>query len=107
MLTSSPKISYLTNNDFFQLKLPQNDEKVGQSYFSADFSSFRDSLRRSLPKCFQKQDLLCIEVDMSLGVNNFGNSGAMKLIFFSKCFKFNANSINEKKKCSKSLQFFR
>ena len=40
--------------------MAQNDEKVGQKYFSADFKSFWDSLTRSLPKGFQKQALLCI-----------------------------------------------
>ena len=41
VLTSSPKISDLTKNDFFPLNLAQNDEKVGQRYFSTDFSSFQ------------------------------------------------------------------
>ena len=44
MLTSSPKISDLTRNHFFKLNLAQSDENVGQKCFSADFSSFWDSL---------------------------------------------------------------
>ena len=54
--------------------MAQNDEKVGKRYLSADFSSFKDPLAPSLPKCFQKQDLSCIEVNAYLGVNNLGNT---------------------------------
>ena len=35
-----------------------------------------------MPKSFQKQDLSCIELNASLGVNNLGNTLAMKLFFF-------------------------
>ena len=38
-------------------------------------------LTRSLPKGSQKQDLLCVQVKTSLGVNNFRNTGAIRLIF--------------------------
>ena len=40
--SSSPKISDLIENNFFELNLVQNEEKVGQKYFSADFTSFWD-----------------------------------------------------------------
>ena len=40
VLTSSPKISDLTKNDFCKLNLAENDENVGQKSFSAGFSSF-------------------------------------------------------------------
>ena len=36
--------------------------------------SFWDSLTRSLPESFQKQELLCIKVSTFFGVNNFRNS---------------------------------
>ena len=64
----------LTKNDFFKLILAQNDENVRQTSFSADFSSFRDSSTRWLPKGFQKQDISCDSVVMSFGVNNFRNT---------------------------------
>ena len=47
--TSSLKISDLTKNDSFELNLAQNDKKVGQKYFSADFTSFWDSLTHFSP----------------------------------------------------------
>ena len=40
VLTSSPKISDLTKNDFCKLNLAENDENVVQKSFSAGFSSF-------------------------------------------------------------------
>ena len=46
VLTSSPKISDLTKNDFCKLNLAENDENVGQKSFSAGFSSFQDLLAR-------------------------------------------------------------
>ena len=53
--------------------MPENDEKVGEKYFSGDFSSFWNSLTRSLPKGFQKQALLSVKVGTSFGFNNFRN----------------------------------
>ena len=56
---------------------------------------FRVILTRSLPKGFEKQDLLCIWVSMSFRVNNFRNTQDMRLIFFfffSKCSKFKVDS---------------
>ena len=57
VLTRSAKISYLIQKNFFKLNLAQNEEKIGQECFSADFRSFRDSLTASLPEDFQKQSL--------------------------------------------------
>ena len=62
--------------------MAQNDEKVGSRYFSADFSSSRESLTRSLAQSFHKEDPSCIEVNASLGVTNLGNNWPMKLFFF-------------------------
>ena len=39
-MLASPKTSDLTKNDFFELNLAQNDEKVGWTSFSGDFNSF-------------------------------------------------------------------
>ena len=45
MLTSSPN-SDLTKKDFFKLNFTRNDENIGQNCFTADFSSFEESLTR-------------------------------------------------------------
>ena len=82
MLTISPKISDLIKENLFQVNLTQNDVKVGQKYFSADFTSFWDLLTGSLSKGFQKQALLSILISTSFGVNNFRNTLPMELIFF-------------------------
>ena len=62
--------------------MAQNEEKVRYKYFSADFRSFWYSLRRSLPKSFQKEALFIIYIKTSSGVNNFRNTWPMILIFF-------------------------
>ena len=49
---------------------------------------------RWLPKVFQKQDLLCVSVTTSFGVNNFRNTEAMRFIFFlQNVFRFVDNCI--------------
>ena len=50
-------MSDLTITKISELKLAKNDEKVEKKYFSADVSSFRYSLTRSLPKGFEEPDL--------------------------------------------------
>ena len=40
MLSRSPKISYLIENNVSQLNRAQNEEKVPQKHFFADFRSF-------------------------------------------------------------------
>ena len=47
--------------------------KMMKRCFSADFSSFRDTVTIWLPKGFQKQGLLCVSVTTSFRVNNFRN----------------------------------
>ena len=79
-------MSDMTKNNFFQRKMTQTDEKVGEKCFPSDFSGFRASLTRSLPKSFQKQDLLCMLVRTAWGVNNFRNTSAMRLNLFFKMF---------------------
>ena len=107
VLSSSPKISYLIKNNFFQLNLAQNDEEVGWRYLSADFRSFCDSLTRSLPKAFQKQALLWTSRSTSFAVNNLRNPWPITLIFFSDHWKFNIDSNNVKRDRTKHLLFFR
>ena len=43
VLTHSPKISYLTKNDFFLLNVVQTDKKIEQMCFSAGSSCLWDS----------------------------------------------------------------
>ena len=91
MLSSSPKFSDLIKKNIFKLNLAQNDEKVAQKYFSADFRSFWDSLSRSVQKACQKEALLCIKISTSFGVNHFRNTALMGLILFSEHSKFHVD----------------
>ena len=54
-----------------------------------------------LPCCFSKdplkRDFLDIDLTTFFGVRNFGNTSAMRVIFFSKCSKFELDFKNEKK----------
>ena len=59
MLTSSPKISDMTENDFFSLSLAHNDEKVGEKLFFR-FQQFVGLMNTLTTEGFQKQDLWCI-----------------------------------------------
>ena len=54
-------------------------------------------LTRWLLKGFQKQDLLCVSVTTSFGVNNFRNTYTMRFNSFLKCSKFDLNSKNAKR----------
>ena len=56
-----------------------------------------------------KRDFLHNYVTTFLGVRNFGNTSAVRVIFLSKCSKFHLNFKNakkkKKKKCQKAFSF--
>ena len=52
-----------------------------------------------------KRDFLGIDLSMFLGVRNFGNTAAMKVIFFWKCSKFKLDLKNEEKNWQKAFYF--
>ena len=73
-----------------------------QKCFCADFTGFWETLTCSQPKDFLKQDLLCISITTSFGVNNLRNILAMRFNFVSNLKpKFNVGPINAKKKKKK------
>ena len=92
MLTSIPKISDLTKNNFVKLNLAQNDEKVRSKYFSASFRSFGVKLTCSLPKGFQKEALPFIKLSIYFGFNNFRNASPMRPYFFFRNWKFHVET---------------
>ena len=50
-------------------------------------------------------DFLDIDLTTFFGVRNFGNTSAMRVIFFSKCSKFELDFKNEKKNQKKLFVF--
>ena len=61
------------------------------------------------PCCFPKdpfkQDFLDIDVTMFFGVRNFGNTSAMRVIFFLKMFQIYTRFVKCRKKFTKSFFF--
>ena len=60
-----------------------------------------NNVRAHSPCCFLsdplKRDFLGIDLTIFLGVRNFGNTSAMRVIFFGKCSKLKVDFKNEKK----------
>ena len=72
--------------------MTQNDDEVGNNFFSADFSNFWDSLTLSLRKGFHKQKLFNSYVTAFFILSSFRNTYVMGLISDWKCSKFNVDS---------------
>ena len=53
-----------------------------------------------------KQDFLDISLTTSFGVRNFGNTEAMRFIFFKKCSRIDVHFKNPKKKKNLRKNFF-
>ena len=62
-----------------------------------------------LPCCFSthppKREFLGIDLTMLFGVKNFGNTSALRFMFFSKCYKFKLNLKNKEKNWEKVSSF--
>ena len=74
MLTNSLKLSDITKADIFQLYFTQSDEKIGQKWWSVDFSSVLDPLARLLYSGALEWGFLDNFLTTFLGVRNFGNT---------------------------------
>ena len=86
-LTKSLKISDTTKTKFFELKSFQSDKKIWQNYCREVFSSLSDFLTSWLSITILTEGFLAIYVTTLLAVYNFGNTSAIKAIFFFKMFK--------------------
>ena len=98
VLTKSPKISNVIKRDIFQLNFGQSDETIFWKCCRADFSSVWDPLTCWLSKGVLKRGVLDIYLTTSLEVSNFGNTSAMRLIFFFKLLKIWCRFQNWRKK---------
>ena len=83
VVLNGPKISHLTKTDLCWV-----NGKLRWKCCRGDFSIICQPWKRWLTKGVLKQELSGIQVTIFLGVNNFQNISAIKVIFFSKCAKF-------------------
>ena len=88
VLTNGRKILHITNRDFFHLNCLWN------------------RLPCSLSKGLLKQGFLDTSPTRSFAVPNFGNTKAMRVIFFWNCSKFNLDFRSAEKKWLKIFSFF-
>ena len=93
-LTNSPTILHVTQRDFFRQNILHRTNKYVVQL----------CLPCYLEKGPLKQDFLNVYLTTSLGVRQFKNTWAMRVIFFRKCSKLNLNLENaEEKKKSENI----
>ena len=87
VVRSTPKISFNTREDIFEINFPENYEKTWQKRSHGDFASIQDTFTCWLSKRFLKWRLLQGGLTKFVTVCNFGNTFSMTIIFFFKMFK--------------------
>ena len=98
VLRNTLKVSPHTRGDIFQITVPHNDEKTWWKCSDGDFTSNWDSFTCWLSIRAPNRRFLQRGLSKFFTVCNFGKSLAMSIIFFSKCWKFDLDSKNRKKK---------
>ena len=87
VLRNGPRILHITKRGFFQLNCLDSDQWICYRCCCSDFNSKRSHLLCCLWKGPLKLDFLDIYLTAFFGVRNFGNTWAIRLIFFLKMFK--------------------
>ena len=95
----------MTNRDIFQIMFCQSDEKIWRTCSHEDYTRVWDPLTFWLSKGVLKWCFLESGPTSSFTVCNFRNEVAMKIIFFSKCWKFDVDSRNRTTKLEKVFLF--
>ena len=88
MLTSSSKILSITQKDIQELIFIHIDQKICKRGCCADLGSVWDHFACCFWKGLVKRAFLDTHLTKSFAVSNFGNTWPIRVIFFSKCSKF-------------------
>ena len=97
ILTKSLKVSYTTQNDFFEVIFFQNSQKIWQKYCVADLTSLSDRLTCWLSISVLVRGFFGIKVTPLFAVYNFRNKELLRFIFFLKYSIFHVYSGNAEK----------
>ena len=97
---------HITKRDLFQLNWLYSDLKIWKKCRSLDFNSAWNRLPCCLRKDLPKPDLLDIRLTTSFAVCNFGDTQALGVIFFWKCWKFNLDFRKTEKNREKVFCFW-
>ena len=94
VFTKSPKILHITKRDVLELNSLHTDQQIVSFRFQHFWSHW--------PCCFSKvplkEEFFDIYLTMFFGIHNFGNTLAMRVIFYLKVFKI-AEKIRENAFC--------